>query len=124
MTYSLAEDAKSAVRWLLEQPGWRRGGVQWAEPDLSGAYKAAYNQALPDAVQVADPFHVVGVANRCLTLTRRRVQEETCGHRGRKSDPLFRVRNLLTLAAEKLDRDGHGNYAACSKRATPTGKSA
>ena len=57
---------------------------------------------LPDAVQVADPFHVVRVANTALDECRRRVQNDTIGHRGRRPDPLYRARRLLTMAAERL----------------------
>ncbi len=60
---------------------------------------------LPDAVQVADPFHVVRVANERLDEVRRRVQNETLGHRGRKSDPLYRTRRLLVMADERLTED-------------------
>ena len=35
------------------------------------------------------------VANRCVDKVRRRVQNETLGHRGTKSDPLYRIRKLL-----------------------------
>ena len=56
------------------------------------AYRAAYRQALPHAVQIADPFHVVRLANLRLDRVRRRVQEETLGHRGRKHDDLYRIR--------------------------------
>jgi hypothetical protein len=38
---------------------------------------------LPDATQVADPFHVVRLANSKLDECRRRVQNDTLGHRGR-----------------------------------------
>ena len=86
------KDAKGAIRWLLAQPaGWREK-IRWATLDLSGAYRAAYNQALPHAVQIADPFHVVRLANLCLDRVRRRVQEEALGHRGRKGDDLYRIR--------------------------------
>jgi hypothetical protein len=61
-----------------------------------------FDTMLPDAVQVADPFHVVRVANTALDECRRRVQNETAGHRGRKPDPLYRARRLLTIAAERL----------------------
>ena len=71
--------------------------------DLSGLYRAAYNAAVPHATQVADPFHVVRLANNRLDEVRRRVQNETVGHRGRKDDPLYRIRKLLTLAQERLD---------------------
>jgi len=50
---------------------------------------------VPDAVQVADPFHLVKLANTKLDECRRRVQNETLGHRGRKSDPLYRCRRLF-----------------------------
>jgi transposase len=36
----------------------------------------------------------------------RRVQNETIGHRGRKTDPLYRARRLLTKADERLDHQG------------------
>jgi transposase len=56
---------------------------------------------------VADPFHVVRVANRCVDKVRRRVQNETLHHRGRKVDPLYRIRKLLLAGAERLDERGH-----------------
>ncbi len=37
---------------------------------------------------------------------RRRVQNETLGHRGRKRDPLYRIRKLLLTGAERLDERG------------------
>jgi hypothetical protein len=40
--------------------------------------------------QVADPFHVVKLANTALDESRRRIQNETLGHRGRKDDPKYR----------------------------------
>ena len=55
---------------------------------------------------MADPFHVVRVGNRCLDKVRRRVQNETLGHRGRKDDPLYRIRKLLLTGAERLDERG------------------
>ena len=38
---------------------------------------------------------------------RRRVQNETLGHRGRKADPLYRIRKLLLAGYERLDERGH-----------------
>ncbi|MDQ3641083.1 MAG: transposase, partial [Actinomycetota bacterium] len=58
---------------------------------------------LDHATRVADPFHVVRVANRCLDEVRRRVQNETLGHRGRKDEPLYRIRKLLLAGDERLD---------------------
>jgi transposase len=62
---------------------------------------------LPDATQVADPFHLVRLAGQKLDEVRRRVQNETLGHRGRKHDPLYRARKLLVLAQERLDEHAH-----------------
>ena len=35
-------------------------------------------------------------------MTRRRVQQDTCGHRGLRTDPLYRIRNILRSGADKL----------------------
>ena len=49
---------------------------------------------------------MVRVGNRCLDKVRRRVQNETLGHRGRKHDPLYRIRKLLLAGSERLDERG------------------
>lgn len=74
--------------------------------DLSGPYRKTFDDTLPHATQVADPFHLVKLANSKLDECRRRVQNETVGHRGRKDDPLYRARRLLTKAHERLDERG------------------
>ena len=80
---------------------------------------------LPDAVQVADPFHLVKLANSKLDECRRRVQNETLGHRGRKDDPLYRCRRLLTKADERLDdQRPHQAPRAARRRRPPTARSA
>ena len=61
---------------------------------------------LPEAVQVADPFHVVKLANSKLDECRRRVQNATMGHRGHKADPLYRCRRLLIKPDERLEEHG------------------
>ena len=57
---------------------------------------------LPNAFQVADPFHVIRLANQRLDEVRRRVPNET---RGRRGDPLYRIR-LLTAAHERISDRG------------------
>ena len=74
--------------------------------DLSGSYRAAFDTALPHARQVADPFHVVRLANDALDEVRRRVQNQTLGHRGHKHDPLYRARKLLVSASERITDQG------------------
>lgn len=95
-------DSVEPCRWFADQPEAWRAGIGWATLDLSASYRAVFDTMLPDATQVADPFHVVRVANTALDECRRRVQNETVGHRGRKPDPLYRARRLLTIAAERL----------------------
>ncbi len=56
-----------------------------------------------------------GISNQVC----RRVQNETLGHRGRKSDPLFRVRKLLLKADERLDESGRDKMLAGLRFADP-----
>ena len=89
-------------------------------PAASGAGR--WRGWLPDAVQVADPFHVVRVANSKLDEVRRRVQHETLGHRGRKADPLYRSRRLLTRADERLDDRGRSRLLGLLDAGDPRGE--
>ncbi len=73
---------------------------------LSGPYRAAFDTAPPDAGQVADPFHVVRLGNTALDDVRRRVQNQTLGHRGHTHDPLYRARKLLVSASENITDSG------------------
>jgi transposase len=75
----------------------------------------------PGAIQVADPFHLVKLANSKLDECRRRVQNETLGHRGYKSDPLYRSRRLLTKAKERLDENGHEKLVGLLHAGDPNG---
>jgi transposase len=93
--------------WLAGRPdGWLEE-VRTVAIDLHESYRAGLSPHLAHARRVADPFHVVGVANRCLDTVRRRVQQETLGHRGRKRDPLYRIRKVLLRGAERLDERGN-----------------
>ena len=60
-------------------------------------FKTATSEELPDAVAVMDPFHVVRLAGDALDQCRRRVQQITCGHRGRQGDPLYAARRTLAV---------------------------
>jgi transposase len=92
--------------WLDDRPRSWLDAVRVVATDLASAYRAGLGGRLPGALRVADPFHVVRVANRCLDKVRRRVQNQTTGHRGRKNDPLYRIRKLLVKGAERLDGTG------------------
>ncbi len=79
---------KAFKTWLHERDQAWRDGVQVVAMDGFSGFKTATTEELPEAVSVMDPFHVVQLAGEAMDDCRRRVQQETCGHRGRKSDPL------------------------------------
>lgn len=99
--------AKDLRFWLSQQPAGWLAGVDTVACDLHEGFRVGLRPHLGHARQVADPFHVVGAANRCLDRIRRRVQNETLGHRGRRHDPLYRIRKVLLAGAERLDQRGH-----------------
>ncbi|MEX0706017.1 MAG: transposase, partial [Nitriliruptoraceae bacterium] len=95
--------AAPVALWLRNRDvAWRRR-IRFATLDMSGPYRKVFDDELPDAIQIADPFHLVRLANQKLDEVRRRVQQDVLGRRGHKHDPLFRARRLLVLAHEKLD---------------------
>ena len=101
-----AREVAGCCAWFAARSQVWRDGVRWATLDLSNSYRVVFDTMLPDAVQVADPFHVVRLANTALDECRRRVQNYTIGHRGRKNDPLYRARRRLLMASERLTVDG------------------
>lgn len=108
--------------WLACRPSVWLEGVRWGAMDLSGPYRKVFDTMLPDVTQVADPFHVVKLANTKLDECRRRVQNETMGHRGRKDDPLYRSRRLLTKADERLDDRGRTKLLGLLDAGDPHGE--
>jgi len=111
--------APEPCRWLAARDDAWRDRIQWATLDLSASYRVVFDTMLPDAVQVADPFHVVKLANTALDECRRRVQNETLGHRGRKHDPLWRARRRLTIARERLSDDQHDRLLGLLRAGDP-----
>ena len=65
-------------------------------------YKNAIDDQLQDATSVLDAFHIVKLAGDALDEVRRRVQQDTTGHRGRTGDPLYQIRLLLHASRHKL----------------------
>lgn len=114
--------AAGLCEWLAERDQTWLDGIAWATLDLSGPWRLAFDTMLPHAVQVADPFHVTKLANQRLDEVRRRVQNETMGHRGRKDDPLYRSRRLLTRADERLDDRGREKLVGLLEAGDPHGE--
>ena len=106
-------------RWTSRRTKrWQRG-VQVVALDLTDTYRSGLSPHLAHATRVADPFHVTRVANRMVDQVRRRVQNETLGHRGRKADPLFRIRKLLIKGEERLDDRGREKLMAALRVGDP-----
>jgi transposase len=89
-------------QWLADQPLAWREQIQVVAMDGFTGFKTATTEELADAVAVMDPFHVVRLAGDALDQCRRRVQQATTGHRGRKQDPLYRARRTLHTGADFL----------------------
>ena len=67
----------------------------------------------------------MGLGNDALDDVRRRVPNQTLGHRGRKDDPLYRARRLLVSASENItDSERVRLRGLCSTPGTPTERSA
>ena len=87
--------AAALTSWLANQSPPFRDQVEVVAMDGFGGYKTAAAEQLPEATTVMDPFHVVALAGAKLDGCRQRVQQQTCGHRGRSGDPLYGARRTL-----------------------------
>ena len=90
------------AQWLKARNQAFRDGIAVAALDPFHGYKNAIDDQLEDAVAVLDAFHVVKLGTQAVDEVRRRVQQDTTGHRGRKGDPLYGIRTILRAGAEKL----------------------
>jgi transposase len=88
--------------WLDARSAGFRDGIEVVAMDGFTGFKTATSEELPEAVAVMDPFHVVALAGDALDRCRQRVQQDTCGHRGRTGDPLYGIRRVLRTGADLL----------------------
>ena len=103
--------------WLRERGEGFTSRVEIATLDPYHGYKKAIDDQLEDARSVLDPFHVVELATAVVDDVRRRVRQDTTGHRGRKGDPLYGIRNTLRAGQEHLtDRQRARLHAAFTAR--------
>jgi transposase len=86
--------------WVSGRSQAWRDGVRVAALDPFRGYATALRTTLPNATRVLDAFHVVRLGFDALDQVRRRVQQQTLGHRGHRNDPLFRIRRLLRRGYE------------------------
>jgi hypothetical protein len=94
--------AKLLADWLAARPTDWPSGVGVVTIDPLEAYRNGLSPSLDHVLVVADPFHVVLLANRAIDEVRRRTQNALTGHRGRKGDPLYDIRKILLTADERL----------------------
>ena len=88
--------------WLKGRDQAFRDGVRIATLDPFQGYKNAIDDQLEDATAVLDAFHIVKLGTQAVDDVRRRVQQDTTGHRGRRGDPLYGIRNILRCGRERL----------------------
>ncbi len=104
-------DAADLRTWVSQQPARWAGAVEVVCIDPHEGYRSAIRSLRGDRLRAdtriaVDPFHVVRLANQAVDRCRRRTQNDTTGHRGRKSGPLYGARKLLLMGAERLDTTG------------------
>ena len=98
--------------WLAgRSPTWC-SGVQVAALDPFRGYDTAFRAGLPTATVVLDPFHAIKLAQNTIDTVHRRVQQESLGHRGRRSDPLYGIRRVLLRGAENHTPTSYGRLLA------------
>jgi len=119
----VADRTRAAVGgWLHDRSGDWLAQVATVALDPWRGYASALVAPLGHARVVVDHFHAIRLANAVVDQTRRRVQQATLGHRGRKQDPLYRIRKLLLTAAERLTSRGWVRLRAGLTAGDPTGE--
>ena len=108
--------------WLQNQPDGFTANVEQAALDPFRGYANAIRDELPDAVAVLDAFHVVRLGTQVVDEVRRRVQQDTLGHRGHKHDPLYQIRGLLRHGVEHLSERQQAKLTRCLEAGDPDGE--
>ena len=108
--------------WLGARPVDWLAQVGTVALDPWRGYANALTARLGHATVVVDHFHAVRLANAVVDQGRRRTQQATLGHRGRKRDPLYRIRKLLLTAAEQLTQRGRVRLRAGLAAGDSTGE--
>jgi transposase len=121
-------DARHLRAWMAAMPLAWLAMIQVVSVDPHEGYRGAVVKPDPltgrpsplaEVAIVVDPFHVVRLANMAVTRCRQRVQQETLEHRGWKGDPLYDVRKLLLVGAERVDEAGWARIHAALDAGDP-----
>jgi transposase len=101
----MAGRTKAVVsQWLSARPPEWREQVTTCSLDPFRGYATALSTSLPHTTRVLDAFHVVRLGLAAVDDVRRRVQQQTLGHRGHRDDPLYRGRRLLRRSVTTLNQ--------------------
>jgi transposase len=117
-----ARSAVAVTDWLAAKPAPWLAGIRHVVIDPYQPYATAVAQGLPAARVVVDHFHVIRLANAALDEVRRRTQNDTRGHRGRKHDPLYRIRRRLLASHDRLDPAGFARMLTWLDAGDPEGE--
>lgn len=98
--------------WLGGRPVEWLADVRTVALDPHRGYANGLLQHLGHVTVVIDHFHAIKLANGCIDDVRRRTQNDTLGHRGRRGDPLYGIRRRLLVAHERLTDRGWTRLAA------------
>jgi transposase len=98
-------DFTQVAGWLRRRPHHVKERVEYGCLDMSRTYNAVFKVVTPKATRVIDRFQVMRHAILAVDQTRRRVQQQRLGHRGRRDDPLYRARKLLVVKATAGDAE-------------------
>ncbi|MEW1856874.1 transposase [Pseudarthrobacter oxydans] len=93
---------KAYADWLTARGEGFTAGIKTAALDPFRGYAGAIRDELPEAITVLDAFDVVKLGSAMVDEVRRRVQQDTLQHRGRKGDPLYSIRRTLQIGGEHL----------------------
>lgn len=114
--------AKAVEGWLGRRPAEWLEGIGVVALDPFRGYAKGLVAHLEQASVVIDHFHAIGLANKAIDDVRRRVQNHTLGHRGRKGDPLYAIRRLLLVGTERLSDAGRDRMMAGLASGDPDGE--
>jgi transposase len=117
-----ARSAVAVTDWLAAKPQPWLAGIRHVVIDPYQPYATAVARGLPGARLVVDHFHVIRLANVALDEVRRRTQQATTGHRGRKADPRYRIRRWLLASHDRLDPAAFARMLAWLDAGDPEGE--
>jgi transposase len=103
---------KAVTDWLESREDAWLSAVERVALDPYRGYYNALVGGLDAPEVVVDAFHIVRLGNKVVDEVRRRVQQDTLGHRGRKGDPLYGIRRLLLTGDERLTARGRERLRA------------